>query len=248
MTSLIEPSYMYGPVAAHEMKEIMLSISKQDRAAFNAHYADDSRVSGSDAYGFYLNLLLEHGLFEARSEGGMSLTDLGISLATAQFRKPVRREKATAEIELLKKRAQWLLDDPDTMLYIRGLFIFGSYVDTQKDELGDLDVGVVIGTKPEYKRLTEDQKNSRIRATYVRAVPQESRVDDINLIDWDRDNMLSYLNGGESFISFHLSDELPTLRIEKVLWIYDSVKPLASHALLNKSQLKMVNSYLKKTS
>lgn len=247
MTSLMDPSYAYDGIPAVEMREILNLITQFDRKSFNIKREGDTRVNGSDPYAFYWSLLIKHDLVRKLDEGGYDLTPLGIELVMASFREPVSRDVAKVEIENLKNRAAWIIDDPDHLYYIRGIFIFGSYVDSQKPLLGDLDVGVSIGMKSEFMKMSEDQRLNLSRANYARVVPIENRKDDVDFMDWERENMLSALLNNQPFISFHLSTEVPDLRVKNVLWVYDSHKSLSSHAVLDKVQMKMVNSYLRKT-
>jgi hypothetical protein len=247
MTTLIDPSYTYGGVPAKELRTILEMMSLYEPQAFNIKLADDSRVVGREPHPFYISFFIAHGLMNKLDGGGVTLTELGKDLLMANFRPPILRETAKVEIEKLKDRAKWILDDPDHMSYIHGIFIFGSYVDTEKQQLGDLDVGICIGLKPEIKKCKLEQQISLAKSSYHLNVPEASRVEPVDYMDWERENMLSHLVDGNEFISLHLSTEVPTLHVKNVLWVYSSHKPLSSHAILDKTQMLMVNSFLKKT-
>jgi predicted nucleotidyltransferase len=247
MTTLIDPSYTYGDVPATELRKILELMTQFDRKDFNIKRAGDTRVIGRDPFGFYLSFFIRHGLMMTLEGGGFNLTQLGIDLISANFRQPISRSVAKVEIEELKRRATWILDDPDHLSYVRGIFIFGSYVDTEKAQLGDLDVGISIGLKPEIRKFEEAHRLHLAKSSYMQVVQEKDRQEDVDYLDWEKEKMLAALIDGKPYTSLHLSTEVPDLRVRNVLWIYDSRKPLSSHALLDKTQLKMVNSYLRKT-
>lgn len=247
MTSLINPGKRYAHLDAETAKSTLLMFAQLEPQSFNIKMSQDQSVKHSDPFDFYRDYFIEMGLIERLGNGGLQLTKNGIDLATGQIRDPVPREDAAREIKAIRERADWVLDDPDQIFYARSVFIFGSYVDTDKTMLGDLDVGVSFGLKPEYRRMGDEQLGLIARSIQKRASAgkNESDVPDVRV--WARERMLRHIHAGNDFISLHASHELPALRIQNALWVYDSTKALSEPMALSKKELVTINHYLSKT-
>lgn len=247
MTTLIAPQRRYGHLSAEKAKETLLLFARLDRKSFNIKMSEDAAVEGADPFTYYLNLFTSHGLLEPMANGGYSLTGGGIELVSAKIQEPIHRLRASEEIESLRARAAWILDDPDQIYYVRGIFIFGSYVDTEKDILGDLDVGISFGIKPDYSKMSDAQLLLIARAIQKQL---DAQVDPEEIGDariWGTDRMLEFLHNGDEFISLHMLKELPTLHIKNAMCVYDSSEEISQGFLLRKNELPIINRYLNRT-
>lgn len=248
MTSLITPGKQYAHLDAETAKNTLLMFAQLEPQSFNIKMSQDLSVKHSDPFDFYRDYFIEMGLIERLGNGGgLQLTKTGIDLATGQIRDPISREDAVKEIKAIRERADWVLDDPDQIFYARSVFIFGSYVDTDKAMLGDLDVGVSFGLKPEYRRMSDEQLGLIARSIQKRASAGKSEGEVPDVRGWAKERMLGHIHAGKEFISLHASHELPTLRIQNALWVYDSTKALSEPLALSKKELVTINHYLSKT-
>ena len=254
MTSLIDPGHRYEDIPASQAKQILMDFASFDRHSFNVKLSDTPYAKmgtltdngAVDTYDYYMEFFIRNNILIGQG-GGFQLTDQGLALVSSEFRDPVSRERADQEILALVRRAEWIMDDPDHMVYMRAIIIFGSYVDTDKSLLGDLDVGICFGVKDDYKHLNDEQWASLARGIRARA-SSGSEADDISdYRAWAEDHMLSYLKGDQEFISMHRTREVETLRVQKIRWIYDAKKPLANHAIVVRDKLPMINPYLENT-
>ncbi|UKA73458.1 hypothetical protein [Arthrobacter sp. FW306-06-A] len=80
-------------------------------------------------------------------------TTLGNALAMASFGKPITRKTADRLVAELIERAKAYNADPTKPCFVQRLRIFGSYLDTAVDPLGDVDVELVLG-----QRTTDPQE------------------------------------------------------------------------------------------
>jgi predicted nucleotidyltransferase len=247
MTSLITPGKQYAHLDAETAKNTLLMFARLEPQSFNIKMSQDQSVIHSDPFDFYRDFFIEMGLIERVNSGGFQLTKTGIDLATGQIRDPISRDDAVKEIKAIRERADWVLDDPDQIFYARSVFIFGSYVDTDKAMLGDLDVGVSFGLKPEYRRMADEQLGLIARSIQKRASAGKDESEVANVREWAKERMLRHIHAGNDFISLHASHELPTLRIQNALWVYDSNKALSEPLALSKKELVTINHYLSKS-
>ncbi|MEG1349932.1 MAG: hypothetical protein RSD49_18000 [Hafnia sp.] len=247
MTALITPGRQYEHLDAARAKDTLLMFARLEPQSFNIKMAEDESVMHSDPFEFYRDFFLRVGLLERSDGGGVQLTQSGIELATGQIREPISRVNADVEIGQLKKRAAWILDDPDQLFYLRSVFIFGSYVDSDKPMLGDIDVGVSYGLKPEYQKMSNEQLMLIARSIHKRALAGqvETDIDDPRI--WAKERMLAYLHSGLDFISLHASTELPSLRIHNVMWVYDSRNQVVEPFKLSRREMVTINHFLHKT-
>jgi predicted nucleotidyltransferase len=93
--------------------------------------------------------LLAEGFIEPTPEGARP-TDLMDALARARFGKPLPRKKANALVAKAVAAAKALNALPPEAPYywITRLAVFGSYLDAQKLELGDLDLAWEVEERP----------------------------------------------------------------------------------------------------
>lgn len=82
------------------------------------------------------------------------LTMKGNALAMARFGHPLKRAKADLLLQGLVARASVLNADPDGLFFVDRLRVFGSYLDTDRQELGDLDVELVLSRRVSAAALT----------------------------------------------------------------------------------------------
>ena len=247
MTALIAPGKRYAHLDAEQAKDTLLKFVKMERKAFNILMNDDDACTGSEPYVFYLNFFINQGLIIRMDDGSFQLSEGGIALATGQIRDAISRENADLEIKEIAKRASWILDDPDQIYFIRGVFIFGSYVDSKKEILGDLDVALSYGIKKDYAKMSDSQLMLIAREIQRRSSVggEIEEIDDPRI--WSTDKMLEFIHSGNQFISLHMLKELPTLRIQQAMWVYDSLSQVSEGFLLDKRELPMINLYLDQT-
>ncbi|MFS8053254.1 hypothetical protein QD357_10490 [Rhizobium sp. BR 317] len=79
------------------------------------------------------------------ADGRLSLTEAGATLVTAQKRGRTAKEKAGKVLKGLLDRAQKLSQDAEAPAAADRIWVFGSYVNPEKTEVGDLDVAIECG-------------------------------------------------------------------------------------------------------
>lgn len=73
-------------------------------------------------------------------DGGLGLTKAGIALVTAEKRGRTTKKKAKPVIDALLGRAQALMSDGLAPRKVSKVWVFGSYVDPDKVDVGDIDI------------------------------------------------------------------------------------------------------------
>lgn len=96
-------------------------------------------------------------------DGGFGLTRSGLAIAAATARKRTKKESAKTVLDRVLSKAEDLSRDKDTPIKISKIWVFGSYIDPRRKDVGDLDV--VIETEFTGIHGTADFRN---RLAYVR--------------------------------------------------------------------------------
>ena len=93
-------------------------------------------------------------------------TTLGNALAMASFAKPISRTTAERLLTGLLERTKAWNANPDRLISIDEVIVFGSYLDLTINRLGDVDIAVTLSNWPEHQ--SHETFNKRVRA-YSRA-------------------------------------------------------------------------------
>jgi len=110
-------------------------------------------------------LQLEDGTAHAGEDWWVTRT-LGNALAMASFAKPISRATAERLLAGLLERTKAWNANPDRLVSIDEVIVFGSYLDPTIDRLGDVDIAVTLSNWPEHQ--PHEIFNKRVRA-YSRA-------------------------------------------------------------------------------
>ena len=96
---------------------------------------------------------LESGSASTEANPMYETTILGSALGMASFGKPITRKTADALVEGLIARARALNADPEQLHSVERIRLFGSYLDTGVDRLGDVDVEVNLARRVSHEAL-----------------------------------------------------------------------------------------------
>lgn len=145
----------------------------------------------------------------------------GNALAMASFGKPISRATAGRLATELVERARAYNADPSRLMYVERLRIFGSYLDTNVDPLGDLDVEIVIGRRdpsPE-AAVAYSRASGRRFNTYLAE------------LSWPRTELLQILRNRSAAINITEEDVAEiTDTVEVVYSIHDDAEAIAPPA------------------
>lgn len=72
----------------------------------------------------------------------VGLTDAGLAFVSSKFSARTPKAKATKVLDSILDRAQALMDDDEAPIKPNQIWVFGSYVKPEKDDVGDLDIVV----------------------------------------------------------------------------------------------------------
>ncbi len=112
-------------------------------------------------------------------------TDAMLTLANARLGKPLARAKADQLVQQMVKQAEQLNADPgDALFYVVKIAVFGSYMDTSKEELGDLDVAWQLLERPGCERTISSMmcvNQDPVAHMRGRVRPRHAAV---RLVDW----------------------------------------------------------------
>lgn len=126
---------------------------------------------------------------------GWVTTVAGNALANASLTKPITRSTAERLLRGVIDRAASYNADPDRILAVTRLDVFGSYLDPEKDRLGDLDLGIEI-----VRRFDSDSWTEMSLAYTAKSGRTFNRYTD--RLFWPLHELLRYLKNRSSAIGF----------------------------------------------
>ena len=106
-------------------------------------------------FGPVFDVLMNENLIEYAwvldGEKHYSVAKAGHTLKMQKMVKPISRALADELLERVLQKAKEINDDPELFYGVACIHVFGSYL-SEKQVLGDLDLGVSVKCKPQYKR------------------------------------------------------------------------------------------------
>jgi len=170
-----------------------------------AYIAERTRVGESSA-SEALRLLESHGYVRCEDvdgEAGWVTTTAGNALAMASFNKPITRAKAEKLLAGVLERADAYNGDDTHLLTISRLRVFGSYLDPDVDELGDIDLAVEFRDNAD-DSLSVDQR-SRLELAYAHASGR-TFGNIVEELDWPRREAVMILRNRSAYINITRED------------------------------------------
>jgi predicted nucleotidyltransferase len=136
---------------AHHAREIMRLFNSAKPQRLLKQWADDADALAA--------ALANEGWFQfkfrdAEGDAWWETTTRGNALAQASFRRPITRKTAERHLKAVVQRAADYNTDPAHLFYIEQVIVFGSYLEPNVPELGDLDIAIT----------TRDRNETRDRA------------------------------------------------------------------------------------
>lgn len=145
-------------------------------------------------------LLFEKKIFgEDDVQFELNETEKGRRFGVANAGKPISRQKATQLLNELIERAKAINHRKELAYYVESIRVFGSYL-SDKEALGDLDIGVKLARKNNFTEL-EDNRIELARQS-GRQFSNYSEV-----LDWPHREVMMLLKARKRGLSLHDIDE-----------------------------------------
>lgn len=168
-----------------------------------------------------LNELVSGGYLEPREgrEGSYEKTPLGLRLATVSGTPRMTRAKADELILQAVTRAMEIAQDPDFTLEVKRMVLFGSYLDPQVQDLGDVDIAIDIDMK---KGMTQED----LQAERDREADRGRQFGNYgSFLVWPYERVLRYLKNRKPGLSFvDLRHHVDMLKGIPIIQIYPTVR------------------------
>ena len=173
-----------------------------DRAAWAARTLLSS--SGFEPFDHYVQLLADEGFLERieleHHDDLWTTTIKGNALAMASFGKPISRATAERLLAGLIDRARTMNADPTRLIYVDRIRVYGSFLRPDFEQLGDVDVEVVLGRRVSMKELAAyGERSARNFSTYTAQ------------LGWAQTEFVQQLRNRSQALSITLSDVTPSL-------------------------------------
>jgi hypothetical protein len=194
----IERTDMIAGLSAFQARELMRRLC--DRV-FSEVAIERVLGVGRDEGATVLADLRSAGLV-AETAGGWVTTIAGNALAMAKASKPVSRPVAERHLRALVERADAINADPQYLFWVERLVVFGSYLDSGVEALGDLDLAVDLVCRfedgAEYLRRARD----RVRVATGRSGSVEKQL------VWPQSEVLTILKARSRVLSLVVDDDI----------------------------------------
>ena len=127
----------------------------------------------------------------------------GNALGGASFRQPISRSTAERLLDGVIDRARNYNSDPRHLLEISEVLVFGSYLDTSAERLGDLDIGATLRPRGQWDSSSE--QFAELLLDYAAASGRRSGSF-LDRLDWAYREAYSNLRGSSAAISVTRDD------------------------------------------
>lgn len=109
-----------------------------------------------------LKELAKEGYLEPSDQEGLfATTNLALRLRNVSAMKRMTREKVEELLQGLLERAAFVNESPEFTAGVKRVTVFGSYLDQQAEDFGDLDVAVSVERKPGFTPEDEQAQTKR---------------------------------------------------------------------------------------
>ena len=152
-----------------------------------------------------LQALAVEGFVEEKEPGEYDPTDAGTRLSASTAWKRFPREKAEPSLARIIANAEAINADDDYMYFVDELRVFGSYLDPGQHDLGDIDVAVKLGRRPQYEK-------DWASACFGRARESGRRLSILGQLTYPDQEVLSALRRGTRYVQFITADTLDRLQ------------------------------------
>lgn len=154
--------------------------------------------------------------FIEETEGGYSLTLHGAALSIARCVPPINKEKADSLLADFMYRVREVNESDEYLYRVSGVWLFGSYIDDNATDYGDIDIAVELSRKiedpSEHMRLNQE--------AVMEASERGKRFSTIfDQLDYTRRLVLLKLKNRNQYISLHTTSD-GILELTKTIRIY----------------------------
>lgn len=152
--------------------------------------------------------LLNLGYAECVNTDKYEVTVKGNALAQVKFVKRMSKAKADKIFNEFMKRVAEINEDENYVYQVSKLFLFGSYLNPEADDYGDIDIAYELERKiNDDKRFLE--ASQRIIANAILEGKVFSSI--IDEVCYPEDLVLRYLKNRSSYISLHSMKDIETI-------------------------------------
>jgi hypothetical protein len=153
-------------------------------------------------------------LEETGRPGHYHVTIKGASLAMASAAPPVKRATAQRALDELLARAVEINGNPELLMWVDRIGIFGSFLDPDRDELGDLDCVVWFSRR-------DSDGDAYIAKSVARAEASGRSLSFIEQLAYGELEVQRYLKGRSRTISLHDGNSDRIVHVADVRIVYE---------------------------
>lgn len=193
---------------------------------FLRHLRDRARIAWVEEYcaeqnirGKFIAALIEHGLV-TRDDRGLKITKLGIRVRATSMIPRMNRVAINQLVTNVQKRVSEVNSDDRFGMEFAMLGLFGSVLNEQAKDFGDLDVFYRLEYKPFWekrKREAPDEWEDELCEHHLEHFPQDEHVSSMWLVDCVDTRALKHAKGRQGRISLHSEYMIQTLEANQIV-------------------------------
>lgn len=164
-----------------------------------------------------IEALVEEGYIEKEGEV-YYCTIKGNALSNVRFIKRMNKEKADKEFSEFMKRVENLNQNNEFIYKVKRIVIFGSYLNPENKDFGDIDLGIELEPRIKDKKAFELAENEIISNAIENGKVFSNIVDELF---YPQNIVFKYLKNKSRYISIHRMDQVEGLNA-----IYNQVFPI----------------------
>lgn len=157
-----------------------------------------------------LNELLNLGYAERVDTDKYEVTVNGNALAQVKFVKRMNKAKVDKIFNEFMKRVAEINEDENYIYRVSKLCLFGSYLNSEADDYGDIDIAYELEHK-----ISDDHSFSEARQRIIDNAKTYGKVFSsiVEEVCYPSDLVLRYLKNRSPYISLHLMEDIKTLSV-----------------------------------
>ena len=167
-------------------------------------------------------LILEKEKFNRQFIYKITETEKGRSFGLANANSPISRQKAIQLLDDLIKRAETINSNNELVYFVESISVFGSFL-SEKESLGDLDVGIKLAKKYESDEFLKFNQH-RIKIAKAKGRKFKSFVDELI---WPYREVILMLKNRQRSLSLHNIEDDAVFNVteSKIVYQYNNNKP-----------------------
>lgn len=180
----------------------------KDSRDFTFRQFHESMVRYLDDTPLLLATIIDEGYIEDNGKGCYEVTQKGRSLCLAKCHKPLNKDAADRIFSEFMARVHAVNSDDNYLYRVKTVLLFGSYIDPQAVDFGDIDIVVELERRFDYE-VFKNKDDEMVREAQANGKEFRSIVEELA---YTHDIVIKALKNRNRYISMHRMYDIEGLK------------------------------------